>query len=73
MALLTLTPIYCFTPPHKRENRVEMALNYTDPIEFTTLGFMPRASLPQNYFLTSPESLRVSTLEFPRRFCIVSD
>lgn len=29
------SPIYCFPSTLSGENRVEMALNYTDPIEFT--------------------------------------
>lgn len=35
--LRSSAPIYYFPRSRPRENRVEMALNYTDPIEFTTL------------------------------------
>lgn len=31
-----LLPIYCFPSALPRKNRVEMALNYTNPIEFAT-------------------------------------
>lgn len=36
-----LLPIYCFPSALLRKNRVEMALNYTNPIEFAT----PRSSV----------------------------
>lgn len=64
-----LLPIYCFPSTLPRKNRVEMALNYTDPIEFAT----PCGGTTCNHSLLRYSSFSITlrkNMIVPTRLCL---